>query len=86
MTFVQLFRAIVNGETIYFDGDGMLYRKCHERSHYMPIGEFVYYTYGEQPLKMLTPCMAVVGAEEYKIEYEIKDDENKNLKGAKRKW
>ncbi len=75
MQFYTLLRATTNGETIYFDGNGMLYEKHPVRSHYTPTGRYVYYEYYGKPLLMIEPCMACLGSTEYDydIEYEISD-------------
>ena len=78
MQFHNLLRAKVGEEIIYFDGDGMLYEKHPISSHYALTGKFVYYEYYEKPLLMLEPCMAVLGASEYDVEYAIADDEQQN--------
>lgn len=79
MQFQTLLCAKVGNETIYFDGNGMLYEKHPTRSHYMPTGKFVYYEYFEKTLFMLSPCMAAVGATEYDVEYTIDDEQLQKL-------
>lgn len=81
MTFRTLLRATVDGETIYFDGDGMLYEKHPVRSHYTPTGRRVYLEYYDKPIKLLTPYNGAVGVEEYDVDYEINDEQQKQLKG-----
>lgn len=83
MQFIQLLCAKCDGETIYFDGDGMLYDKIPERSHYTPIGKFVYYEYYGKKISMLMPVTALIGAEQYDIEYDVKDKNEKQIKGEK---
>lgn len=83
MQFIQLLCAETDGETIYFDGDGLLYEKLPECSHCTPTGKFVYYEYFGKKISMLLPVTAVIGAERYDIEYEVKDINEKQIKGEK---
>lgn len=76
MKFMQLLCAKVDNETVYFDGNGLLYEKYPLRSFVVPTNRYVYLEYFEKPLFMLSPCNALIWADEYDFECKIVNEDD----------